>query len=43
MARCPECNGTGKVEEDGKTITCPECDGSGEVEAGSVKEPPKED
>ena len=43
MAKCSECSGTGKVEEDGEMIACPECDGTGEVEAGSVKEPPKED
>ena len=43
MAKCPECDGTGKVTEDGETVPCPECDGTGEVEAGSVKEPPKED
>lgn len=28
---CPECNGTGKVMEDGQEVTCPECDGTGQV------------
>ena len=43
MAQCPECGGTGKVDDAGEKITCPECGGTGEIEFDSVKEPPKED
>lgn len=42
MAKCTNCDGTGKVEEDGETVDCPTCDGSGEVDASDVKEPPKD-
>ena len=40
MAKCPECNGSGKIVEDGEPKECPECGGTGEVD-GAVKEPPK--
>lgn len=28
---CPECDGTGKVTEDGEQVTCPECGGTGQI------------
>ena len=41
MAQCPECRGTGKVDDDGKVVDCPECGGTGEVDK-DVKEPPQD-
>jgi DnaJ-class molecular chaperone len=37
--KCPKCNGSGKIVEDGEPKDCPECDGTGEVAA---KEPEKD-
>lgn len=29
---CPECAGTGEVEEYDESLTCSDCDGTGEIE-----------
>ncbi len=32
MAKCPVCEGTGKLENDGVCTDCPFCNGTGEAD-----------
>lgn len=49
--KCPQCNGAGKVlDQGGATTKCQDCEGTGEIddadtvrESEAVKEPPKDD
>jgi DnaJ-class molecular chaperone len=40
MRVCPECGGSGRVEDDdGKIVVCPECRGAGTVDENDQDEP----